>query len=45
VECGGFPSLDIGTSKKISSTIKDLRPISKEDAELWVRYWIDVKYI
>ncbi|TFK74139.1 putative aminoadipate reductase [Pluteus cervinus] len=44
-ETGGTPKLALEKSCKISPTLRDLKPLTKKDAERWVEYWKSVGYL
>ncbi|TFK59329.1 putative aminoadipate reductase [Pluteus cervinus] len=44
-ETGGVPKLALEKSCEISPTLRDLKPLTKEDAERWIEYWKSVGYL
>ncbi|KAG6827401.1 putative NRPS-like protein biosynthetic cluster [Tricholoma furcatifolium] len=45
-EAGGLPTFSIeGMLRECRNTMRDLQPISREDALLWVRYWQEANYL
>ncbi|TFK74161.1 acetyl-CoA synthetase-like protein [Pluteus cervinus] len=44
-ESGGIPQLTLEKSCRISPTLRDLKPLTKKDAERWVEYWKAVGYM
>lgn len=42
---GGYPLLDIRTAYFIHPTLDQLKPLDKETAASWVKYWIEEKFL